>query len=145
MQDVYSPTVLDLARDPGIRGILFQRELESEVGCYHSLLTPIQVWIWGLGGSTVFLQLGGLSLRKNTKLWIQSDLRLWKEQLRVIIGFVIPLPQNRVRLLLGVEPKDTAKPKIRRKDLFLAASKEDTGDLSQSNVSLNCKVGGVLS
>ena len=32
MQDVYSPTVLDLARDPGIRGILFQRELESEVG-----------------------------------------------------------------------------------------------------------------
>ena len=59
---------------------------------------------------------------------------------------MIPLPKNRVLLLLGVEPKDTAKPKIRRrKDLFLAASKENTGDLSQSNVSLNCKIGEVLS
>lgn len=144
MQDVYSPTVLDLARDPGIRGILFQRELESEVGCYHSLLTPIQVWIWGLGEHSVYTTWRAL-FKKEHKTMNTVRFEALKEQLRVIIGFVIPLPQNRVRLLLGVEPKDTAKPKIRRKDLFLAASKEDAGDLSQSNVSLNCKAGGVLS
>ena len=31
--------------------------------------------------------------------------------------------------------KDPMKPKIRRKDLFLASSEENTGDLSQSSVS----------
>ena len=37
-------------------------------------------------------------------------------------------PQNWVHLLVGVEPKDITKPKIRRgKDLLLAASKENTG------------------
>ena len=48
---------------------------------------------------------------------------------------------------MDVEPKDTAKPKIeRRKDLLLlAASKENTGDLSQSSVSLNSKLGEALS
>ena len=40
-----------------------------------------------------------------------------------------------------VEPKNTTEPKIgRRKDLSLAASKGDTGYLSQSNVSQNCKM-----
>ena len=44
--------------------------------------------------------------------------------------------------MLGVEPKDTAKPKIRgRKDVLLAASKENTGNLSQSSVSANCQTG----
>ena len=33
----------------------------------------------------------------------------------------------------------------RRKDLLLAASKENTGDLPQSSVSQNCKTGEVLS
>ena len=50
------------------------------------------------------------------------------------------LPKIWVHLLLGVEPTDTNKPKIeRRKDLLLAASKENTGDLSQSSVSPNSK------
>ena len=35
--------------------------------------------------------------------------------------------------------------KIRRKNLFLAASNENTGDFSQSGVSLNSKIGEVLS
>ena len=45
------------------------------------------------------------------------------------------LPENWVRLLLGVKPKDTTKPKSGgRKDLLLAASKENTGDLFQRNI-----------
>ena len=45
-----------------------------------------------------------------------------------------------------VEPKNTTEPKIgRRKDVSLAASKGNTGDLSQSNVSQNCKMREVLS
>ena len=56
------------------------------------------------------------------------------------------LPKNWVCLLVGVEPKDTTKPKIgRRKDLLLAASKGNTGDPSQSSVSPNSKSGEVLS
>ena len=58
---------------------------------------------------------------------------------------VILLPKNWVHLLVGVKPKDTTKPKIRRKYLLLAASKESTGDLSQSNVSPNSTIGEVLS
>ena len=47
--------------------------------------------------------------------------------------------------MVGVQPKDTTKPKTeRRKDLLLAASKENTGDLSQSSVSPNSKIGEVL-
>ena len=39
--------------------------------------------------------------------------------------------------MVGVEPKGTTKPKTgRRKDLFLAASKENTRDLSPGSVSL---------
>ena len=53
--------------------------------------------------------------------------------------------QKTVDLLVGVKPTDTTKPKIRRrKDLLLAASKENTGDLSQSSVSLNSKIGKVF-
>ena len=57
------------------------------------------------------------------------------------------LPENWVHLLVGVEPKDTTKPKIgRRKDLLLlVASKENTGELSQSSVFPNSKIGEVLS
>ena len=45
------------------------------------------------------------------------------------------LPEHWVCLLMGVEPKDTTKPKIgRRKDPLLAASKENTGNISQSSV-----------
>ena len=36
------------------------------------------------------------------------------------------LPENRVCLLVDVEPKDIIKPKSRRKDLLLAKSKEKT-------------------
>ena len=37
--------------------------------------------------------------------------------------------------MVGVKPKDTTKPKSgKRKDLFLAASKENIRDLSQSSV-----------
>ena len=47
--------------------------------------------------------------------------------------------------LIGVEPKDTTKPKSgRRKDLLLAAGKEDLGDLSQSSLHY-CDIGEVLS
>jgi len=38
--------------------------------------------------------------------------------------------------------KDTTR---RRKDLLLAASKENTSDLFQSSVSPNSKIGGILS
>ena len=56
------------------------------------------------------------------------------------------LPENWVRLLVGVEPKDTTKPKSGgRKDLLLAASKENTEDLSQISVSPRSKIGEVLS
>ena len=48
---------------------------------------------------------------------------------------------------VGVQPKDTTKPKTgRRKDLLLlAASRENSRALSQSSVSLNSKIGEVLS
>ena len=59
---------------------------------------------------------------------------------------LLVLPENWICLLVGVEPKDTTKPKIRRrKDLPLAASNENMGDLSQSSVALNSKIGEVLS
>lgn len=54
------------------------------------------------------------------------------------------LLENQVCLL--VKPKDRAKPKIRRrKDLWFAASRENSGDLYQSSVSLNGKIGDLLS
>ena len=56
--------------------------------------------------------------------------------------YLAMLPENWVRLLVGIEPIDTTKPKTgRRKDVLLAESKENTGDLFQSNVSLNSKIG----
>ena len=56
------------------------------------------------------------------------------------------LPENWVCLLRGVEPKDTSKPKIRRRrDLLLAAGVENTGNLSQSSVSWDSKIGKLLS
>ena len=55
--------------------------------------------------------------------------------------------KNWVHLLMSVKPKDTTKPKIRRrKDLLLSvANMETIRDLSQSSVSLNSKIGEVLS
>ena len=45
---------------------------------------------------------------------------------------------------MGIEPKDTTKAKSgRRKDLLLAARKENTGGLSQSIVSPNGKIGEI--
>ena len=56
------------------------------------------------------------------------------------------LPKNWVLLLVGVEPKDVTKSKSRRrKDLFLAASRENTRDLSQSSASPNSKTGEISS
>ena len=44
--------------------------------------------------------------------------------------------------MVHINPKDTAKPKSRRrKYLFLAASKENPGDLSQSSASPTAKLG----
>ena len=43
--------------------------------------------------------------------------------------------KNWVRLLVGIRPKDTTKPKGRRKgDVLLAGSKENMEDLSQRSV-----------
>ena len=63
------------------------------------------------------------------------------------MGYVIRLlPQNWVHLLVGVEPKDTTKPKIgRKKDVLLALSKENIEDFSQTSVSPRSKIGEVLS
>ena len=57
------------------------------------------------------------------------------------------LLKNWVCFLVGVKPKDITKAKSgRRKDLLLLeASKENSGDFSQSSVSLNSKFGEVLS
>ena len=64
--------------------------------------------------------------------------------MRVLIS-ELSLPKNWVCLLVGVEPQDTTKPKSRRrKDLLLAESKEKPRDVSQSSVSLNNKIGEVL-
>ena len=43
--------------------------------------------------------------------------------------------------MAGIEPKDRLKQKSRRKDLLLAASKEDNKDASQSIISPNSKTG----
>ena len=48
--------------------------------------------------------------------------------------------------MVDVKPEDTSKPKIRRrKDLLVAASKENPGDLPQGRVTRNSKTGGALS
>ena len=58
---------------------------------------------------------------------------------------VLLLPEYWVHFLIHVEPKDTTKPKSRkRKDLLLAAGKESLGDLSQSSLHY-CDIGEVLS
>ena len=57
------------------------------------------------------------------------------------------LPKNWIYLLVGVKPKDTTKPEIRRRKnlLLFAASKDNTRDLSQSSVFLSMKIREVLS
>ena len=50
-------------------------------------------------------------------------------------------PKNSICFLVGIEPNDTTKTKsVRRKDLLLPASKENTRDLSQNNISLKSKI-----
>ena len=51
-----------------------------------------------------------------------------------------PLVPQKLGSPFGVKPKSQ-----RRKDLLLATSKENTGDLSLSSISLNSKIGDVLS
>ena len=54
--------------------------------------------------------------------------KYWKFEERMKNYFVSMLPQNWVHLLVGVEPKDTTKPKLRRrKDLLPAASRGTPG------------------
>ena len=79
-----------------------------------------------------------------------AELRLEPKILDFEISFFLSkslvLLENWIFLLVDVKLKDTTKPKSRRrKDLFLAASKENTRDLSQSSISLNCTMGQVLS
>ena len=59
--------------------------------------------------------------------------------------FASLLPEKWVLFLVGVESKDSTKPKSgKRKDLLLAASKENTGGLSQSRVlSQTAKLGKI--
>ena len=55
------------------------------------------------------------------------------------------LPINWVCLFLGVEPIDTIKPKMGRRDLLLlAANKKKPGDISQRRASLHSKTGEYL-
>ena len=55
------------------------------------------------------------------------------------------LPPNWMCVLVSAEPKDTITPKIgRRENLLLAASKDNTRDLSQNSVSRNNKIGEVF-
>ena len=88
-----------------------------------------------------------LALNSNSKLEIlNNDNEIVYEICKKKCRWPFCYPKNGVRLLVGVEPEDTTKPKIRRrKDLLLAASKEHTGDLSQRSVSPNGKTGEVLS
>ena len=47
-----------------------------------------------------------------------------------------------VRLLVGMKPKDTTKPKIRkRKDLLVVASEENIRDVSPNSITPNSKIG----
>ena len=58
-----------------------------------------------------------------------------------IFGFCYLNLKNWNHPLVGIEPKDITKPESRRrKDLSHAASKEDTGDLSESRVSPAAKL-----
>ena len=79
-----------------------------------------------------------------------SELRLEPKILDFEISFFLSkslvLIENWIFLLVDVKLKDTTKPKSeRRKDLFLAANKENTRDLSQSSISLKCTMRKVLS
>ena len=48
--------------------------------------------------------------------------------------------------MVGIESKDTAKPKIRRrKDLSLPPNEENVRNLFQSSISLNSKIREVVS
>ena len=69
-----------------------------------------------------------------------NNIALYVSHYQILFSFCYP--KNWVRLLEGVvKPKDATKPKgRRRKDLLLAASKGNAGDLSQSSVSLNSKI-----
>jgi len=57
------------------------------------------------------------------------------------------LPENSVQLFVGVKPKDAKETEIRRnkKKLLLVTSKMNIRNHSQSSISLNSKIGEVLS
>ena len=83
------------------------------------------------------------TLRQKTTLTIYRENFFFLRETSILL---LVLPKNWLHFLLGSELTDTVKPLIRRrKGLLLAPSKENTEDLSQSSVSLNCKIGGVLS
>ena len=83
-----------------------------------------------------------------TQVWLNNKnswitfllLRIWD------LEYMKLLLESWVCLFMGAEPKDPTKPEIRsRKYLLLAASKENTEDLSQSSVSPNSRIGEILS
>lgn len=83
------------------------------------------------------------TLRQELTLTIYRENFFFLRETSILL---LVLPKNWLHLLLDSELIDAIKPMIRRrKDLLLGPSKENTEDLSQSNVSLNCKIGGVLS
>lgn len=98
--------------------------------------------IFGLASYTL-QQHAGFKLTQNA--WHMSGPIKKKNRLGIFICFLCKwftlLPENWIRLLVGMKPKDTIKPKSgRRKGLLLPASK-NTEDLSQSRVSPAAKLG----
>ena len=83
------------------------------------------------------------TLRQELTLTIYRENFFFLRETSILL---LVLPKNWLHILLGSELTDTIKTMIgRRKGLLLAPSKENTEDISQSSVSLNCKIGGVLS
>ena len=83
------------------------------------------------------------TLRQELTLTIYRENFFFLRETSILL---LVLPKNWLHILLGSELTDTIKTMIgRRKGLLLAPSKENTEDISQSSVSLNCKIRGVLS
>lgn len=77
---------------------------------------------------------------------VRLPLRIIGFQRSAIGSNLLLSPDNWICLLVGDKPRDAAKPKSRRrKDLLLAPSKDNTEDVSQSAVSQNSRIRGVLS
>ena len=101
--------------------ILLQIELKSQLPCCAFSLSQHKV------------DQRFLSFDAQYSLYPSLALVLLPE--KQIFGFCYLNLKNWNHPLVGIEPKDTTKPESRRrKDLSRAASKEDTGDLSESRV-----------